>query len=570
MSKDQAKKYSMDISHVTAVELPLRVKNTDKAILMLGGQDKIRAAVSSQYRRTLIQPSSHSVDERNLELRLRDDPFHHPVQASVNRREKILMKVCLPKAGLPADYAAGKASRKYTVRDLVQMAEDKGLTPLVEPVAIINKNYNFRSMADFQMLTKNNQFVQGFIKNVLRTSDFDDTRKYYESALTNKEEFRDPTNYENKDHKLVPPPNFSGVRFPFDYHYQKSPYTVTTRDEHGDVRMVMKADAKKLFTNTVDYHAGNVPAAPLPEIVTKYNWLQKTDLSLEYADKKLYDCIECLNLLFKIKPIWLRKLLIDVVPEALKLAVKEALPYVSYCFKNGPWRFCNVRLGIDPRSDSSFWVYQSEYFRLTGMRTRAVVGGERIMPKTIAQSHPESGIKLSAHLLFTGEVLPHTINYQIGDLLDPDIEAFLQNIVLRDVVDAQDGWLKRQDMETIRGIIRYKLKQLQAEEAIDPAKVTRIIETDYTEKGLKKEDSGDEIEAERELELDPELDPDQDNDDSDLEINEPEADADTTQDAGTIVVEENVFQRIKQVDERTAEKLASLVGLIKQDALRGD
>ncbi|KAM9889311.1 hypothetical protein OXX69_012878, partial [Metschnikowia pulcherrima] len=81
MDKAHAARYPLDIPHVTAVELPLNVRNTDRAIGMLGGKERIRMAINSQYRPSPIQVSSHAVDDRNLELRLRNDPFHHPVPA---------------------------------------------------------------------------------------------------------------------------------------------------------------------------------------------------------------------------------------------------------------------------------------------------------------------------------------------------------------------------------------------------------------------------------------------------------------------------------------------------------
>lgn len=555
MSKEYAKKHSMDISHVTAVELPLIVKNTDKAVTMLGGKDRIRRAINSQYRQLAIQPSSHSVDDRNMELRLRNDPFHHPIQALVNRREKILLRVLVPKSALPADYHENPS--KYTIRQLLELNKaQNGPSHKVEPVAIINKNYTFRAIADFQMSTKNNKTAQSFNNSVLNVTKFEDMRNYYEETLTVKDEIKDPKSFENRDHQLIPPPHFSGIRFPFDFKYQKSPYTVTLRDENGDVKVVMKSDSKKLFTNTVDYHGETIPQQPLPEIIKKYDWLVKSDLSQEYADKKLFDCIQFLTRLFEVKPIWLRKLLVDVTPEHLQGAVKEALPYVSYCYKNGPWRFCNVKLGVNPKQDSTYWMYQSEYFRLQGLHLKAELreSNVRIVPNTIKSKVPDSDIRVSEHLFFTGKKLPKAINYQIGDIMDEDIVAVIskaesEGVLFRESVDSQDGWLTKQVMETVRRIVRYKLRGLQKEEAIDASKVAKIIATDYTEKDEKKDDEAavqddDEVAGEDENDVD-----------------------DDIIDAAT-VNEESVFSRIKQVDSRTAAKLESLVGLIKQDSLQ--
>lgn len=577
MSKDQAKKHSMDISHVAAVELPLVVRNTDKAIAMLGGKDRIKRALDSQYKPQAIQPSSHSVDDKNLELRLRNDPFHHPIQASFNRREKILLKVSIPKSSLPSDYYENP--HKYTIRDLIgRNSDSSGPSHKVEPVAIINKNYTFRAIADFQMSTKNNQTVQDFNKNMLNVRNYEDLEKYYKEKLEVKDDFKDLLNYENKVHNFIPPPHFSGIRFPFDFKYQKSPYTVTLRDTNGDVKVVMKSDSKKLFTNTVDYYGDSVPQYPLPEIIKNYDWLLKSDLSQEYADKKLFDCIQYLTMLFDVKPIWLRKLLIDATPENLKSAVKEALPYVSYCYKNGPWRFCNVKLGVNPKHDSSYWIYQSEYFRLQRLaRADGRESGVRIVPNTIKISSDRTDIKVSEDLFFTGLKLPKAINYQIGDIMDADILRVVERAqqkdgsFFRETVDSQDGWVKKQVMETIRRIVRYKLRRLQKEEAIDSEKVEKIISTDYTEKDLadghgKEEDDDDE---DNEVIANPDEEDDGGENDENDENEEAEVEVEEDEDANDtpIVNEETILHRIKEVDPQTANKINSLVGLIKQDSI---
>lgn len=571
-SRDHAKRFSMDIPHVTSVELPFNVKNTARATQMLGGKDRIQKVINSKLRPTIIQPSSHAVDDRTLELRLRNDPFHHPVQASMNRREKVLLKVSIPKASLPSDYHENPL--KYSVRELIQRTADDNRHHKIEPVAIINKNYNFRAIADFQMSTKNNKTAQDFKKQVHEVTHFDDLRKFYEEKLTNTDEYKSKEIFENKDHQLIPPPHFSGIRFPFDFRYQKSLFTVTLRDEQGNVKVVMKSDSKKLFTNTVDFYDDVVPDVPLPEIIKKYEWLVKTDLSNEYAERKLLDCIHGLQRLFEIKPIWLRKLLIDVTPPHLKAAVKEALPYVSYCYKNGPWRFCNVRLGVNPKEDSSFWMYQSGYFRLQGLRTKfdQSEDSSRVVPNTIKINYPDSDITVSEHLLFTGTKLPRAINYQIGDIMDEDIVAVIKRAelrgeLLRETLDSQEGWIKKQAFETIRRIVRYKLVRLYKEEPIEREKIHDIIDTDYTAKngGEDKEDEHVEENGDEEEE-----DPDAGELDGDEETRDLRAEDDMEEeviDPGS-VSEESILNRIKQADGRAAEKLRSFVRFVKQESVQ--
>lgn len=578
MNRDHAKKYSLDVSHVIAVELPLIVKNVDKAIAMLGGQERIRRAVSSQYQPLPIQASSHSLDDRNLELRLRNDPFQHPVQALLNRREKILLKVSIPKSSLPKDYYDNP--NKYSIRELVARNREKDyLQHSVEPVAIINKNFSFRGMADFQMSTKNNERAQKYNKGMLTSKKFSDLKEYSETELVVADELTNPETFANKDHHLIPPPCFSGIRFPFDYKYQKNPFTVTLRDENGDSKVVMKFDQKKLFTNTVDYNAHAIPQKPLPEIISKYEWLKTADLVQDHADKKLYECIQFIAKLFDLKPIWLRRLIVNVVPEHLKSAVKEALPYVSYCFKNGPWRFCNVRLGLDPKTNKSNWIHQSENFRVLGLK--AIVHPRdqdaRIVPPTIQKLNRDCDIKLSESLFFTGTKLPKTVNYQIGDIMDLDLEMCINNAIssnqfFRDEVDPQDGWIQKQVIETVRRIVKYKLRQLKDEEMIDPAKLHKIVQTDYTLKDSARAHSttdGQRFDAIDDEEQQDDQDADEDElDDEEDDMKQNLEDMEVNDKATGLETEANVFTRMKQVDKQTAAKLKEFVGYIKQDAVK--
>lgn len=566
MTKDYARKHSLDLPHVTAVELPLKVKDTDRAISMLGGKNRLQKVINSHYRPLPAQSSSHSVDDRNLELRLRNDPFHHPIQASTNRREKVLLKISIPKHSLPHDYYDDPS--KYTVKELMKRSYPQGHAK-VSPVAIVNNNYNFRAIADFQMTTKNNPHVQAFKENVLNVRTFEDVKKYYEEDLVTNNEFMNPDVYENKDHQMVPPPHFSGIRFPFDFKYQKSAYTVTLRDENGERKVIMKSDNKKLFTNTVDFKMDNVPTEPLPEIVKRYKQLSSTDLTQEYADRKLKDCIEFLRLLFEIKPVWIRRTIVDVTPELLRSAVKEALPYVSFCYKNGPWRFCNIRLGVNPKEVREFWIFQSEYFRLQEHQHKPHQKGrvDRVRPRTIEAVSPEADIKISESLVFTGTKLPEVFNYHVGDIVDADVLRVIESAMnsgeeyfFRETLDFQDGWIRKQVMETVRRIVRYKLNRLSREQHIDEEKVQQIINTNYEDKDDdSKIDDDDEIDGDKDL--DAEL--------QDDENDELEDDAEDDQEVphGPLGSEEEIFKRLRAVNPEIAERLRQFTGLIKQDAM---
>ena len=356
--KRLAEKHSMDIPHVTAVELPLIVKNEDRAIAMIGGKEKISKVVNALDKP--INTSGHSTNDNVLELRLRNDPFHHPVQSLMNTNEKVLLKVSIPKKSIPKDYY--KNPSKYTVKQLLEINEEKKSSGhKVQPVAIINKTFLFKAMADFQVSTKTNAVVQEFNESVLDVQNYQGLKQYFDKheQFSGILDYKSPENYLNNDHQLPPPPVFSPIRFPFDYKYQKNPLTTIVKDANsGEVRVVSKKNTQKLYTIIIDFYTEVIPNQAAPELLKNYETLSTTNLAVNSLDYNLLECIKWLKSIFDIKPIWLRKQLEDIVPQEMRRVIKQALPYVSYIYKSGPWRFCNVKLRVNPKDNRSFWKHQ--------------------------------------------------------------------------------------------------------------------------------------------------------------------------------------------------------------------
>ncbi|CAL1186940.1 unnamed protein product [Candida parapsilosis] len=203
--------------------------------------------------------------------------------------------------------------------------------------------------------------------------------------------------------------------------------------------------------------------------------------------------------MFTIKPIWIRRQLYDIIPDELNKSLKFALPYVSYIYKSGPWRFCNIKIGVDPRTDPSFWRYQNEYFRVLGVRNSSQDSSKKVVPKTL--EHAPFPIEISQNLLFDGVNLPSAVTYQIGDILDLDITSIIENHsksmgkdFVRDSLDTSDGWINKTTMNLIRRIMRYKLQQLVKEEPIDQSKIYKMSNADFAREETCVEDIKDDEE----------------------------------------------------------------------------
>lgn len=637
MTKNQAiaHKHAMDIPHVAAVELPLIVKNTSKAIEMIGGKDKIANAVNSLHtRRTLTTVSQSTKNMKNLkdrlkspagnpsngkgsvigdkkpnlnsateetsssstlELRLRpNDPYHHPIQSILSTSEKVLLKVSIPKDSLPKDYYQNPA--KYKVREL--LARNNGGKYRIKPVAIIDKTYSFKLIADFQVSTKNNKYVQEFNDKFMSAKTYEDVVEFVQlhQNFQGIDDFKNSESYANADHHLPPPPVFSNIKYPFDFRYQKNPLTTTIKTETGEVKVVAKKDTLKLHTIFIDYSA-DPPSSPRTPLVQNLEKLTTSKLEAGSADKLLLDCIKWLEEVFEVKPVWLRRHLKDIAPPHLASALKQALPYVTYIYKSGPWRFCNIKYGVDPRSNQKYWKYQSEYFRTPGVNFNnnpniAYTSDQRKLPLSIDASNVPEGraAEFSVHenLLFDGKSKAVTITYQVGDFLDPDILATFNNKMkegefFRDDPDAQDGWILHQCAEIMRRLVRYKLNRIINELPMESQKITKILQTEYDEvkdtstrmeidDELKEAVAGDGVGGEDNDE------DDEENESDDVEVDDAEealADGDVVGEDDDLAATEggegqndanaSILSRLGQLDDYAAQKLQGLVGYITQN-----
>lgn len=549
-----AEKYLMDIPHVTAVELPLHVNNPDRAVDRLGGRKRVAQVIN--HRDKLATAMSHTPLGNVLELKLRPkDPFHHPVQLLFLGLEKVLLKVSVPKSQLPENY-----------KDKPLAEVLAGTRYKVQPVAIVDKTYSFKLIADFQVLTRHNPVARDYAQDFLEQTNLDELKQYFgaHDGFVGLNDAPNPENFADIDHQLLPPPVMLPIRFPFDYKYQRNPFTQVVTGADGRRTVVQTKETIKLHLIIIEYGLP-IPQGPAPANEAHLAKLRLKQWDEGLVEAGLLETIEWIEAVFSTKPVWLRKHLDDIVPEHLRKYLKQALPFVTFIFKLGPWRFCNLRYGVDPRLDVKFWKYQTEYFRVTDLRlavarehkknTYALV--TRAVPQLVDDRAKAEQMKLKVVtlLVFTGEMLPTTVTFQLGDITDPDITSILTDAVrllgFRDQPDAQDGWLSRQTMEVVRRIARYKLSRLVKEEAISQDKIYNITRGDYT--GLVGATGDDDATIDPELEGE---DKDEEDDEEDEVIDAKTAELD----------EEDVLARVdRMVGTKAGEQLRGLTGFIKQD-----
>ncbi|KAH3680340.1 hypothetical protein WICMUC_000407 [Wickerhamomyces mucosus] len=519
MNSKYAKENSLDIPHYSSIEFPLKVKNLDKALDLVGGENSI-----------LRSCQDHSVNP--LELRFTSNRYEHPIQADVSTSEQILIKISLPVKELEENNG--------NIRKTLRCLHKQGHKPAyIQPVAIINKSFRFRELSDFQFQTKNNEIVQRFEKSAhqLKYSNLKQSLKFEQDLEPYK-----PS--KDGSYQLPPPPRFSSIRFPFDYGYKKNNATM---EKEG--KLIVRNKHIKLHSMIIKYD-DKIPQGPSSELVTQLDIFKK-ESNENSIFKDILKTIDILNNLFSTKPIWIRKHLEAILPNHLKPSLKHALPQVSYTFTKGPWRQAYIKFGIDPKSSNEFAKYQTGSFRVNDYR-------KSLVTKNYITDRPND---VASIFLFNGEELPATLLFQIENLIDPLIAKMIKESTYQEQADFDDGWFDKLTMAKIRYIVPYKLKSLVNGDIVDDDKLKDQL--------LRLEAH---VHDRQEIEADDDhiLNDDDDDDDDDDEYDDDDINSIGTLDIDEINIDpenssfDEVFRYLQTTNPQGANELKDLVGMIKQ------
>ncbi|ODV97736.1 hypothetical protein PACTADRAFT_31169 [Pachysolen tannophilus NRRL Y-2460] len=542
-----AKTYSLDIPHYSSVEFPLNVVNNDKAVELIGGKSKINKSIVE--------------DNIPLELRLRpDDAYQHPINSSLATNENLLVKIKLPKGEL----------NKYN-NDISKAIMNNKNNFELEPVGLVNKNFKFRGIADFQIYTKSSEFISNDLNKILSSYDFHDVVDFTDSLVT---EGKNKKIDAKSNLDLPPLPVYAKVNVPFHYNYNSNKSSSTVMQENGRIKLINKKVPSKIYSIFVNID-DPTPTSPIPNLVSQLREMEKivkdqfenpTIKNFYIKNTFNYQLIECIKFvrkLFDIKPIWIRKHLNYLIPENWRNVTKYALPHVSYSMKKGPWRQTYIKYGVDPKSNSMYLSYQTENFRVQKDSNDNNIESKSMIAYLESADDIEVNesflSKIPDEYFFDGQISPVMMTFQIGDIRDPLIKKILQNVEPNTKVDVNNGWLDSITLGKIRTIIRYKLLQLNSNRPIDQSKLTSLIDNVKAE----EVDNNESIEANN------------NNDDADGNVDEEEeAEEDDQQeeftspfkkaDVDNKLDEDDILNRLSKYH---AADISNIVGLLKQEDL---
>lgn len=422
--------FTGEIPSGVCLELPLKVQNVSRALEAVGGPEEI-ARVTSE--------ASYSKERAGLELRLRNDTFHHPITSTNLPCNNIVIEISVPKHCLQQS--------NNNVRNALLSAKQQQHEVRVKPVLHVSSLHRFRGMADFQYYTGNSSFARKANTSVLNGN-----LSGIQSLSFNPE-----LNEESKEAMLndvLPPPRFSVNTQPFYYNYKQSAYVKVVDGDHGQRHLVHTASTAKVISNIINW-GDAIPSEPPTELETT-------------PKSAVRSCITELQKLFEKRPSYTRRALQHLLGPVLSRQLKFALPYVSYYYRSGPWRGAYIRYGVNPATSQELAKYQVEYFRISATEPADYQVLEHLSEHADTPEAPEIAPEdatkpQNSSYLFDGSVYPDAPMLQLCDIADGVLEDYINTNNLRGAVDNNDGWYEERTISLIRKVLRQELITLREE-----------------------------------------------------------------------------------------------------------
>jgi len=239
----------------------------------------------------------------------------------------------------------------------------------------------------------------------------------------------------------MPPPRMSHHSLPFNWEWQQNPNNYTDVDpETGNPVLKSRAPQRHLRVDYLSHDVAKIPDKG-PEVPSD--------------DPNLQSLVAILKEALEERPIWTRRALLNRLGHSPHLSlIKSAYQYVSYQFKNGPWREALVKYGVDPRSDPKYRIYQTIFFRISDDAEPNKLWKDQRREQMLRynRTDPTSHLFDGKHVSLEGRV------WQICDITDPLLHRLARNALYpKEFSSKIDGWFQNGRFAKIKAIMKTKL-----------------------------------------------------------------------------------------------------------------
>ncbi|CZS94154.1 uncharacterized protein RAG0_04205 [Rhynchosporium agropyri] len=505
----QAPIYQIAQREITAVEHPMIVQNLDNGIKSFG-------------RNRPFQRILNSTDaEECVPLYLRqNDPMCTPILSHNTPTNNVLLKITVPKrtgrkrkrgSDGPYEESHNSMSAKSQAPDgsyappelvnsvgrqdepaqILRKLKDNVGQYTVEAVGEIRQTHRYRVMSDFHQSSSNAEFMPKFTETLL-TGKIENIRKFKLDERKGWKPMED----------IVPPPILSSHALPFNWGWHQAVHLRQEKDTEGNRILVNHSKPEKGGVQYLSHeNVKEVPQGPNRDLPT---------------DEATLELIDTLKKAMEERPIWTRRSLLNRVGNVSGIyTFKQAIPFVGYQFKGGPWRDALIKFGVDPRKDKKHRQYQTFFFQFIE-ETKEFEGEpwRDSRPNfNISKSHGITHTNDDTHV-FDGKKL--TLDgkiWQACDITVPILVTMMENAPYRDTCEnISDGWFCNGTIAKFKGIMKTKLIAIKAKRQVSdsefenalaipdivPDRLSKNIPVPLPDLGLSKEKL-DEMERNGEL-----------------------------------------------------------------------
>lgn len=556
---------SLDIPTLLSIEYPLVVKSAEKAMSMID-------SIDTNLKNSFIN------NDIKLELKLGNSI----IKSSQRKSDNLLLKIKIPKKIVDDN-------KEGDVFEYIKQCKSKGVEYEVSAIGMIRKNFKFRELVDFKRLKRDSQFDKEF-KESIQIGDF---TKIQEFSCKLEERMNQVQKFEDGDLDIPRLVKYSRINLPFNNFKYFGNLLI---NEEGK----WLNQSIKLYTIQIEF-GDEVPVTYNKELKAEYDKsirdlkeMKENGMNQRLIEESptfhFIEVLKILEKLFELKPIWIRRHILWMIPGRLRSQLRFALPFVSYTHKKGPWRHSFIKFGYDPCKERKSYIYQIESFRnnsrmnLNEELEKVVEDKDMIIPPTLYEyieefSDETSEInrlkigKVPKQLFFDGENLTYSLSFQIGDILDEDVKKLMKNVKIEDEVNIETGWIDYVTLSRIKGVIKYKLQCIRDGNGINEDSIAAIVNkaVKVKESGKVETEEGGEDGEEGEEGDEEEGDEEEGEDEGeDEEHNEDDAEVDDHVDDNlggnveSIDEDEDVLERLKKYNFKDVDLIERLDGIIQQ------
>lgn len=217
---------------------------------------------------------------------------------------------------------------------------------------------------------------------------------------------------------------FSRSQAKFHSRYTQTGPMKMVRNHEGKRVAVVAEALPSTASQLCSFDAETVPSRPAPDFPSE-----------ELLEPRLQQLLAAARKLYENRPIYTRRVLINLLGVTNDWDVKCIMPYMCYIFRSGPWKDSYIKYGVDPRIDPECRFYQTITFQIPIKDESKQWTDGRVRWQ---RSEPVQKKNRKTHMFDGKSFVPDGKIWQICDIQDSFLRSILGEDSLRSECDVND------------------------------------------------------------------------------------------------------------------------------------